>query len=350
MEHYASFEHFISSLVNCSDFCLSHQRFKTFNGDKKPLPAMTLCPMMGFKKAGFFFKVKDALDNTLNLNDIISDAIYNDTTSLIYDEPIAQQIGRCFSIKNPRGYSLNDGIELYFKTNYDLKIFIHEKGDELWFSGFQEFPFEVATVTLDITKQQNYSFATLAIKEVRSVLQPKPEMPCIDYDIESDNEHELFSKCCKQNLWKNISNNVSCTIAEMKPIMPANSTMSECSNSSIAENVYWTYDKLLEKFLPKTSEYNCPIPCRQTSYQVKLKYFHQNNVLLPSELANKSKGHFTLYTFFPTFTAEEKIESLECDLASLLVSAGGNLGLFLGFSCLSVMITITEWLLSKYVK
>ena len=92
-------------------------RHKTLDFDRKPLPAMTICPMSGFKHKGFFHKVKDILENTINLTDIISVETYNATKSMIYDEPIAQQIGRCFSLKN------DDGFELH--TVFCFKCFVN---------------------------------------------------------------------------------------------------------------------------------------------------------------------------------------------------------------------------------
>ena len=171
-----------------------------------------------------------------------------------------------------------------------------------------------------------------------------------DYAIESDIEHELalFSNCCKESLWKNISKNISCTIAEIRHIVPKNAEIQECNDSSVANDVYWTYVNFLDKLVSQPSAYGCPIPCRQNFYQVKLQYFHANNAWIPPRSANYSKGHFLLVPFFTSFTTEEKIESLEYDLARLLVSAGGNLGLFLGFSCLSVFFTIIEWVFKKF--
>ena len=320
-------------------FVIQLSRYKLYHNDKKPLPAMTICPMTGFKQEGFFYKQGDVLNNTLDLRDIIIPATYNDTRSMMYQEPIAQQIGRCFSLKDNHGYQVYYGMKLHFNTTNDLKIYIHAKGDELWLTGFQEFPYEVATFTLDITKKQN-SLALLSMKEVSSVRQSKPEMPCTDYDTEADYEHELFLSCCKKSLWKHISNNISCTVADMKPIIPTNSNIIECTDRSEAISVYWAYIGLLTKFWPQLSKYDCPFPCRQTSYQVKLKYYHKNNALLLTNISNFSKDFFTLYSFFSTFDVEEKIESFEYDLANLLVSAGGNLSLFLGFSCLSIMFAL----------
>ena len=315
----------------------------------KPFPAVTVCPMSGFKEEGFYFKVKDVLKNTYNLSDIISDATYNDTKSLLYDEPIAQQIGKCFSLKNHSGYEWNHGLGLSFKTSHDVKVFIHEKGDELWFSGFQDFHFDIPFVLLDITKLQNYSLAIVSIKEVSTLRHSKQDMPCTNYNDGSTNQHEIFADCSKQSLWRNLPRNITCTIAEMKSIIPANSTMKECQvEDDLAENYYWEYVNYLERFLSSPWEYNCPIPCKQTTYKIKLNYYHKNNARLPFGLNHNLKGHFVLYIFYATFDKEERIESLEYDMANLLVSAGGNLGLFLGFSCLSAMFMVIEWFQAKF--
>ena len=77
---------------------------------------------MGFKQKGFFYKVEDFMNNTIPFNEIISDAVYNETKSLIYYEPIAQQIGRCFSLKNHSGYEAFKGPELFFKLNYHITM------------------------------------------------------------------------------------------------------------------------------------------------------------------------------------------------------------------------------------
>ena len=325
-------------------------RIKTNDNELKPLPACTICPMSGFKQRGFFYKKEDAYINTLNLDEIISAADINDTKSLMYQQPIAQQIGRCFSLYNKTGLRLYTGFEMFFKTSNDLKVFIHHKGDELWLAGLQEFPFEVATLHLQITKWQNFSFADIGLKEVRSIFQTKPERPCVDYSIGSEDEHELFANCSRASLWKHLPPNITCTIADMHQFIPRNSTMKECKNTKEAENVYWKLVSYLETFISDSNKYGCPVPCRQTSYKVKMEYFHKNNALLSPEYGNLPEGHFTIHSSFLTFSVEEKIESLEYDLPNLLVSAGGNLGLFLGFSCLSVMFAIIEWLKTKCSK
>ena len=325
-------------------------RYKYHDYEKKRLPAMTICPMHGFKQKGFFYKHNDVLTNTLDFNDLISsNDLIIDAKTLVYDEPVAQQIGRCNSLSYNEGVHMNDGFVLLFTKQFDLKIYFHPKGDELWLTGYQAFPYEVASVDLDIAKRQSFSAAMLSIKEVRSIMHSRPEMPCIDYSEESDNEHELFTNCCKENMWKNLPSDITCTVAEMKKIIPANSTLRECNNVEEAIKMYWKFVEYHGTFVTNSWHYNCPVPCKQKSYKLKLDFYHKSSALLPQSLsAIDSEELFTLNIFYSPFTVEEKIESLEYDFANVLVSAGGNLGLFLGFSCLTVMFKAIEWLQAKY--
>jgi len=50
-----------------------------------------------------------------------------------------------------------------------------------------------------------------------------------------------------------------------------------------------------------------------------------------------------LYLEYETFDIEKHVETLICDTATFLTQIGGNLGLFLGISCLSVILTIIDF-------
>jgi hypothetical protein len=47
---------------------------------------------------------------------------------------------------------------------------------------------------------------------------------------------------------------------------------------------------------------------------------------------------------YETLSVEEQFETLIFDIGSLLAAAGGNLGLFLGFSCLSLLFSLLDYL------
>jgi hypothetical protein len=57
---------------------------------------------------------------------------------------------------------------------------------------------------------------------------------------------------------------------------------------------------------------------------------------------------FQFFYFYSILAIEERVESLVYDVPTLLVATGGNLGLFLGFSCLSVGLGMIK-LLKKYI-
>jgi hypothetical protein len=47
---------------------------------------------------------------------------------------------------------------------------------------------------------------------------------------------------------------------------------------------------------------------------------------------------------YETHSVEELFEMIVFDIGSLLVGAGGNLGLFLGFSCLSIVFSLLDYI------
>jgi Amiloride-sensitive sodium channel len=53
---------------------------------------------------------------------------------------------------------------------------------------------------------------------------------------------------------------------------------------------------------------------------------------------------FYLLYYYLTLATEQRIQSLDYDFGNFLVAAGGNLGLFLGMSCLSVLWSLADFL------
>jgi hypothetical protein len=57
---------------------------------------------------------------------------------------------------------------------------------------------------------------------------------------------------------------------------------------------------------------------------------------------------FLIDLFYSTLVIEERVETLVYDVVNFLAAAGGHLGLFLGFSCLSVLLAAIQVLKNKY--
>ena len=101
-----------------------------------------------------------------------------------------------------------------------------------------------------------------------------------------------------------------------------------------------TYRKLVDiTYTPakKTWLSACPIPCKQTIYTTKIKNIHRNTVFELSQVY-ENVNVFYLLISYDSFVVEVSVETLVYDIGSFLAAVGGNLGLFLGFSCLSVLL------------
>ena len=82
----------------------------------------------------------------------------------------------------------------------------------------------------------------------------------------------------------------------------------------------------------------CIPPCKQTGFTPTLRYFHSNS-WLTNLLSNADKKSFIIISLkFESFTINEEIENYLYDTASFMTAIGGNLGLFVGLSLLSLLL------------
>ena len=130
----------------------------------------------------------------------------------------------------------------------------------------------------------------------------------------------------------------------METLLGNGNTLKQCQDRSSSINttkllVYVAFDDGKERWLS-----HCPIPCKQTSYDANIRYFHKSAVIDTDnslgENFSDSKVMFALG--YETLLIEEHAESLVYDVTNFLAAAGGNLGLFLGFSCMSVFYGIIK--------
>jgi hypothetical protein len=75
-----------------------------------------------------------------------------------------------------------------------------------------------------------------------------------------------------------------------------------------------------------------------------MDYLHRNQfVVKPNESDIKNlNDSFYLSFNLESFMVEERVEALVYDEVNFIAAAGGNLGLFLGFSCFSVLIALMK--------
>jgi hypothetical protein len=76
---------------------------------------------------------------------------------------------------------------------------------------------------------------------------------------------------------------------------------------------------------------------------LKLNYFHKNSWIDTDGKSGIIENSFSLAIAYNTLIVEERVETLVYDVGSFLAAVGGNLGLFLGFSCLSVCLALIRF-------
>ena len=105
-------------------------------------------------------------------------------------------------------------------------------------------------------------------------------------------------------------------------------------------------NKQLRKILypEKNNTMKCVKPCKTTSFDVTFEKMHKNIQKFNKRGPNKDVFYLKLY--YNEFVIETKQEYFLMDLAGLMSTVGGFLGLFLGSSCVSII----DWIGNHFKK
>jgi len=301
--------------------------------------------MPGFKKRGFHFTTKGFNENAFKIEDVFHDKtiekLKNQNNYLIR-EISSMFTGRCFTVC----YLHNVMFELhtfYLKQSWDIKTYVHTQGEEYWLN-FGNFPTERCDKILDTNNSDGVVNALMGLAEIEKTDLNQEKFSCQSY-LESEN----FVDSCKLNVCKKIRPNLNCTIASFKELCGKESNLvdlKECEEEESAWNAYQVFNNITDELFNSPWTLGCPLPCRQITYTIDLGYSHANTeaVREADEKAHlSSNGIFKLHIYYKTLNVEERKENLVYDAGSFFAAAGGNLGLFLGFSCLSAVFALISY-------
>ena len=158
----------------------------------------------------------------------------------------------------------------------------------------------------------------------------------------------MFISCVKEMMSKNLPKNITCTTPHFKYFLPNSTNMNFCRDKTEAFEFIDTFTNFVNDIVDRPESIGCPLPCRQVHYKISLDYVHKHGWRVfddESEDSTENKvEHFSLEYRYSTLIVEERIESYDYDVGSFLAAAGGNLGLFLGFSCLSALFAAIQWI------
>ena len=266
--------------------------------------------------------------------------LFNNSTLYKVHETFSQFSGFCYTTCYlPKSKELKS-FHISLNTRFDVKVFLHESGTEIWLSGFHTYPFQITKATIDSSNNDGFVGVVVGLKEIEQIARSRTERPCKSPDAERKNDIETFNECAQQSFQNilNSSKEYNCKVLEMDYFLQEVLILPTCHDEETAKLTFWMFCEFLNNFSRNPSAFACSLPCKQLIYATTIDYYH-NNLLGHSGL---EKGFFNLAIQYSTINVEEQIENLEYDLGNLLVSTGGNLGLFLGFSCLSLLFSLVN--------
>ena len=152
-----------------------------------------------------------------------------------------------------------------------------------------------------------------------------------------------FISCSKQAIWANLSQEAMCSIPGFDLFRDNGTFMRNCINDTEGKDSIRKFQNIFLDFARNSDGYGCPLPCERLSYSFTLNTLHNNSMLFEMPQNFTENSVYVLMYYYKTLVVEKQVETLVYDFAGFLAAAGGNLGLCLGLSCLSIVFTFTQW-------
>jgi hypothetical protein len=218
-----------------------------------------------------------------------------------------------------------------------LVLYLHEPGDEIWVSGGL-----ILDGLIPVTIEDSVDVASieLSLSLKRTTYLSTKLNPCSN----GINARAEFNKCVQDELCSKVTKQLNCSIIGYSLILGPNCKMPECQNPQTAN---FTYNHLFEEVNIKQLveiRKECMRPCLKIGYDWNLRKFHKNSISNGTNGITESFmiSNLILDIFYSTDLIEERTETLIYTETTFWSSVGGNLGLFLGFSCLSVALALLK--------
>ena len=231
-----------------------------------------------------------------------------------------------------------------FKSGEDngfklFQISVHESGAELWLQSNLK-PSKITSFDVDGNKLEEENIALIYFDLAMSKITNQNRR---DYRCDPKQSLKTFTECSFNILSKIVqANNYSCSAM----ILKVNATLEEsniCQDKDTFTEMIKFENDIMEKILvQEKSEMfeKCLKPCKKIEYVGTMTMAHQNSRKLSSHQIINASQYLGVWVRYDSFKIQEHQEYFILDKGGLVSSIGGFLGIFLGFSTLS----IAEWI------
>ena len=240
--------------------------------------------------------------------------------------------GLCHTINYKRKVGkLSEGLMIHFKRNNDLNIFINEPGNEFWLKRAY-FPMPVNKIRMPLKSNRDICNGDLTLKKKQFKMLDKKSRPCKDYE---------FTACAMVAMSKTMkSEGINCLIPLWNEFQTFGVPICPSLNLSTANILKPRLDKINSDFLKKPEQYGCPNLCTTTNYNPQVIHFDESMKATQTEEEYKCQSEYMLNIYYTTDPVEITKEYFVYDAMTIISAIGGTLGLLLGYSILSMCLSL----------
>lgn len=303
-----------------------------------PLPWISICPTFPFKNSPAAGKITNS--STFQFADM-----FEESNRKFWEiiESRSLLLGRCYTfIKRKPVAALSRGDKIVTKgADQGLTLFLHDAGLQMWLISLVS-PLVRQTSFLIRPPHERVNNIDVSIFKEESVLINLPTRPCMPYPIaaaanssSSIDGYAGFTKCARDKIVAVLSSGFNCTTFELELFMGGKKQL--CKTAAEAKAVASkAYELLLAMTRDPAAAFNCTLPCTMINFVADANYYAQNALLSDGDDVG-SNGGIAINLFYVAPVIKRRKEVLMYDTSRIISSLGGSLGLYLGFSCLSVV-------------
>ena len=220
--------------------------------------------------------------------------------------------------------------EFYLKRNLDLNLFLHSPGLEIWLLYFT-FPFPVTTERLQPASDDFTSGVDIHLsKSIRTCKD------CGDCTMYSSLE---WSTCTQESLTREFQEKLPCKVSyfhhlNLPDLQPCPNKGMSWKASTKARKIVWSYWN--------GTESPCRRPCQNPSIKSYTTKYPRNTGLLDDDES------FQLLIYYDYLTVDEEVEYYVYGGEKFVSAVGGVMGLCLGYSLLSIFLSIVDSIKIRY--
>ena len=318
---------------------IAQETFQSINElsfDELLSPTLTLCPGPAWKAPGPFVNEEQFARSTYSKEEIFHpktlEAFKNESL-FIFKEQYASYYGLCFVIQKLTPEKVSDySFQIVVNDTIDYNYYLHEPLENEWLF-MSVYPYEVPVQFFNVNNDDGAGGGDIIYK--KEITKKMPGEGKCESKPMSD-----FVQCIKDKYTERLRKaNIPCKVPALRFTSYNTDLMEYCTTKEQALEI----DGILyNEAIANLADKSCINICDKPSYPNKLSYLGKN--VLSKELKIYGDGYYIIWNFYTTLYVEEKEERLVFDFNSALVAIGGTLGLFLGWSIASMVLSLAEFL------